>query len=102
MSRFKGLFEATKQTENKTTEKITDKKKPTTKNKSIPASPPPAKPVKREKGSGKSSNPNYVQSLAYIKRDTLKNVQRLLFDIPELDYSDLVETLLTDWIKKQK
>ena len=51
---------------------------------------------------GKSSNPDYAQALAYVKRTTLKSVKRELLDETNLDFSELVEKLLTDWLKNKK
>lgn len=47
---------------------------------------------------GKRSNPDYVQVGAYIKRLTDKAVKRLLIDNDEMDFSELVESLLVQWI----
>lgn len=101
-SRFKGMFEAAKEVDLKAEKKVPEKKKTPTEKKTVALSPTQIKLSKREKGSGKSSNPDYVQALAYVKKETLKNVQRTLFEIPEMDYSDLIESLLADWLKKQK
>lgn len=46
---------------------------------------------------GKRSNPDYEQVTAYIRRDTHRNVKRALLD-KEQDFSDLVESLLAQWL----
>lgn len=48
---------------------------------------------------GKSSNPNYQQVLSYVRRDTYKAVRRQLLDESNSDFSELVETLLSNWLK---
>lgn len=50
---------------------------------------------------GKSSNADYTQVLTYIRRDTHRQIKKVLIDDPdERDLSDLVEELLSDWLKK--
>ncbi len=50
---------------------------------------------------GKSSNNDYTQVLTYIRRDTHRQIKKVLIDdIEERDLSDLVEELLSDWLKK--
>jgi hypothetical protein len=102
-SRFKGIFDTAKETENKPEEKfqpITKTEKIQKKIDIIPVIVP--NQLTRKKGTGKSSNPDYTQALAYVRKDTLQNVREKLFYDPSQDFSDLVETLLFDWIKKQK
>ncbi len=101
-SRFKGIFDTAKETETKTIEKAIPSAK--TKSEKKTATPSPIIPdkVTRKKGTGKSSNPEYTQALAYVKKDTLNKVRGFLFYDPSQDFSDLVEMLLSDWIKKQK
>lgn len=60
---------------------------------------PPLETKKRI--AGKSSNAAYAQVLTYIKRDTHREVKKaLLDDKNDRDLSELVEELLTDWLKK--
>ncbi len=50
---------------------------------------------------GKSSNADYTQVLTYIRRDTHRRIKKVLIDDPdERNLSDLVEELLSDWLKK--
>ncbi|MBA2621036.1 MAG: hypothetical protein H0U87_07540 [Acidobacteria bacterium] len=50
---------------------------------------------------GKSSNADYTQVLTYIRRDTHRQIKKVLIDDPdERNLSDLVEELLSDWLKK--
>jgi signal recognition particle GTPase len=53
------------------------------------------------KKTGKSSNADYTQVLTYIRRNTHRQIKKILIDDPdERDVSDLVEELLSDWLKK--
>jgi hypothetical protein len=56
---------------------------------------------KNLKKSGKSSNENFTQVLTYIRKETHKKTKKVLIDDPEeRDLSDLVEQLLSEWLKK--
>lgn len=98
----------------------TGKKSPKTTNKATKRSPEKANPViskqspKASKTTtveaietaparmrGKRSDPAYTQAPAFIRKDTYKAVKiALLNDERKLDYSDLVEELLTAWLKR--
>ena len=56
---------------------------------------------KRRKSSGKRTDPDFKQVGAYIRKDTYLQIQRLLLEQPDKDFSDLVEELLTDYLIKQ-
>ncbi|MGB3691776.1 MAG: hypothetical protein WA999_03540 [Spirulinaceae cyanobacterium] len=76
MSKFKGIFDAAKDKEEK---------------------PSP----KKGRPKGKRSNPNYEQVSAYIKKQTYTKVKiALLEQGKEQDFSELVETLLNEWLSK--
>jgi hypothetical protein len=49
---------------------------------------------------GKRSDPSYTQITAYIKKDTHENVMREIYKRQE--FSELIEELLTDWMKAKK
>lgn len=52
---------------------------------------------------GKRSHPDYTQAPAFIRKDTYKAVKiALLHDDSGLDYSDLVQHLLTAWLANRK
>ncbi len=52
---------------------------------------------------GKRSHPDYTQAPAFVRKDTYKAVKiALLNDERGLDYSDLVEELLTAWLENKK
>lgn len=47
---------------------------------------------------GKRSDPDYTQITAYIKKNTHEDVMRKIYKRQE--FSELLEDLLTDWMKK--
>ncbi len=52
---------------------------------------------------GKRSHPDYTQAPAFVRKDTYKAVKiALLNDERGLDYSDLVEELLTAWLTNKR
>ncbi len=58
------------------------------------------KKMGRPGGKGKSSNPDYEQVTAYIKRDTHRRVKiAMLQNDTDGDFSDLVQRLLDDYLK---
>ena len=61
----------------------------------------PAKKRHRKK-TGKRSDPNYELVGALIPKELHKEVKKLLLDESELDYSSLVEQLLSKWVKAKK
>jgi hypothetical protein len=54
----------------------------------------------RPKG-GKSSNPEFVQVTAYVEESVHLAVKKALLDVKNLDFSDLVNDLLTKWVKSR-
>lgn len=100
-SRFKNIFDTAKETEITTPKKSNEKIKREVKEEKVLPTALPTPPL-RKKGNGKSSNPDYIQALAYLKKDTLRQVKEKLFYNPSQDFSDLVENLLSEWLKKQK
>ena len=63
-----------------------------------PFAPPLAK--KRGRPSGKRSDREFVQTTAYIHKDTHRNVKiALLKSGTDQDFSELVDTLLAEWLK---
>lgn len=64
--------------------------------------PPPA-PVEKERPVAKSKDPDYVQALAYIKRDTYGDVKSILLkEKLGRDYSDLVQALLERYVEENE
>ena len=49
---------------------------------------------------GKRSDPDYTQITAYIRKETHENVMRQIYKRQE--FSELLEELLTDWMKNKK
>ncbi len=59
----------------------------------------------RPKGSGKGkrSSDEFMQAGAYVRRDTHREVMiELMREGKRQDFSDLVETLLSEWLKGRK
>jgi hypothetical protein len=53
--------------------------------------------------SGKRSDPDFVQTTAYVRGDTYRDVRIALLQEGEgREYSELVEELLSEWLKKRK
>lgn len=62
-------------------------------------------PATRQRGrpaTGKRSDPDFEQVTVYLRRQTHLEIKRaLLGRADRLDFSDLVETLLQDWLTSQ-
>ena len=93
-SRFKELFEEVKQEEKAPAVKST--KKPTQK---APESTDPV--IKPAKLKGKRNNPEYTGAFAYIPGKLHEDVKVKLLRKKDLDFSGLVEKLLSDWLHNQ-
>ncbi len=64
-----------------------------------PAPEPPA----AKRAPGKRSDPDYEQVTAYLRKQTYRKVKMaLLEEDSERQFSDLVEDLLTGWLKRRK
>jgi hypothetical protein len=65
----------------------------------------PAKPVDRRKPGrpkgGKSSDPEFVQTTAYVEEAVHIAVKKVLLDMKGTDYSSLVNDLLKKWVKSR-
>jgi CO dehydrogenase/acetyl-CoA synthase alpha subunit len=48
---------------------------------------------------GKRSNPDFTQITAYVKKDTHEAVMRRIYK--ELELSELIEGLLSNWLNEQ-
>lgn len=54
-----------------------------------------------ERRRGKSSDPEYRQVSAWVRKDTYKTVKdRLQVDFNEKEFSELVQELLADWLER--
>jgi hypothetical protein len=60
-----------------------------------------ALPAKRGRKPAKHSDPNYVQMTVYVPR-TLRNSVKACLAEHEMEFSGLVEGMLSDWLTKQK
>ncbi|WP_422932236.1 hypothetical protein [Singulisphaera sp. PoT] len=71
----------------------------------LPASEiPKATPSKRKPGRpkvGKSSNPEFVQTTAYVEEAVHIAVKKALLDVKDMDFSELVNDLLKKWVKSR-
>ncbi len=47
----------------------------------------------------KSSNPDYTQITAYIRKDTYTAVKRKLLDQENPEFSETLERLLREWLE---
>lgn len=56
-------------------------------------------PEEQTKRVGKRSDPEYTQITAYVKKNTHNDVMRKIYKRQE--FSELIEELLIDWLKKQ-
>ena len=60
----------------------------------------PAVKLRERRAGGKSSDPDYVQISAYIRKETHKATRKLLLD-EDKDMSELVEELLHQWVSSR-
>ena len=90
MSKFKGLLDAKRTSESTLPEERT-------------LNPTPAKnaePPRRGRPAGKRSNPEFVVTPVYIRKQTHAEARiKLLQEGSKQDMSELVEELLSEWLK---
>ncbi|MTF40321.1 hypothetical protein GGC33_15485 [Cyanobacterium aponinum 0216] len=61
------------------------------------------KVTKKGRPKGKRSNPDFEQVTAYVRKDTYRQTKIALLNREDkLDFSDLVEQLLNEWLSTQK
>lgn len=88
------------QSNNQNGSESTNKKKSTDNTNKTPDSIDNSKQPERKLG--KRSDPDYFQSAVYIKKETHRQAKIALLQQNDFeDYSDLVEHLLSQWIKEQ-
>ena len=64
---------------------------------------PEAPARRRGRPTGKRSDPDFEQTTAYIRKETHRKVKIALLQEGEgREYSELVEDLLSEWLKTQK
>lgn len=94
-SKFKNIFDQAKEREPETPAKETPHPSP-----ALSVMPSPEK--KRGRPSGKRSDADYVQVTAYIQKDTHRDVKiALLKTSTDKDFSELVDSLLANWLKSR-
>lgn len=91
MSKFEGIFSAKPLEAKKTASKQPEKPKMRDKTEIK---------TKKDKRVGKRSHPDYAQVTAYVRKDTHDEVMRSIYKRRE--FSELVEELLIEWLKKAK
>ena len=101
MSKFKALFEEAKQQDQSTNEKKERKKVSIQREKASGIAVSTAA-VKAPRVKGRRSDPNYIGAFAYIPAKLHDEVKIKLFRRKDLDFSGLVENLLTQWVEEQK
>lgn len=61
--------------------------------------PEPSAPTSgRSRARGKRSNPDYEQVGCYLPKTLYRDVKRKLIDDPDRDFSDLIASLLEEWL----
>lgn len=97
MSKFKDILSAAKDIHND------QPKENQNQDQTIQFSQKDNKVTKKGRSKGKRSNPDFEQVTAYVKKDTYRQTKiALLNGEDKLDFSDLVEQLLTEWLSTQK
>jgi hypothetical protein len=93
MSKFKDLFQEAKRKEQSPAKQPAKRtvKKAATKT-----------PIVRARTTGRRSNPSYIGVFAYIPKTINEDVKEKLFKRKDLDFSSLVEELLSQWLSKQR
>jgi hypothetical protein len=69
-----------------------------------PAPPKPRAALKNGRGrpaTGKRSDPDYETTTVFLRRDTKTAAAKLLIDDRDNDLSDVLEKLLSGWVKRQ-
>ncbi|BAZ47348.1 hypothetical protein NIES4102_43940 (plasmid) [Chondrocystis sp. NIES-4102] len=65
---------------------------------SSPSKIDPPQERKPRASQGKRTNPDFKQVGAYVRKDTYLQIQRLLLEQPDKDFSDLVQELLSTYL----
>lgn len=95
-SQFEELFKARN-------EDKSPAKKKAAKSKREVAAPPPQPETEVALPLAKSKNSDFEQTLIYLKKNTKKEVKKVLLDDAlSRDFSDLVGELLSQWLENQK
>lgn len=63
----------------------------------------PTNPRRVGRPNAKRSDPDFVQTTAYVRKQTHRAVKiALLVEGQEREYSELIESLLADWLKSKR
>jgi hypothetical protein len=100
MSKYKGLIEDIKEKQAGSAEPAPPSPAPLPSASEIPKQSTDKRKPGRPKG-GKSSNPEFVQTTAYVEETVLISVKKALLDVKDLDFSSLVNDLLKKWVKSR-
>lgn len=101
MSKFRGVLDAARGREQEEGDAPTAAARKGTRKK--PTSSPPSA-IKRGRGrpTGKRSDPDFEQVTSYIRRQTYANVKiELIREGQRREFSELVEELLSKWLKSR-
>ncbi len=94
MSKFKDILSAAKDIDNDQPKENQDQ--------TIQISQKENKVTKKGRSKGKRSNPDFEQVTAYVRKDTYRRTKIALLNTEDkLDFSDLVEQLLAEWLSTQ-
>jgi hypothetical protein len=101
MSKFKALFEEAKQ-QDQSTDENKEKKKVSSRGEKASSIAASTAPIKSSRVKGRRSDPSYIGAFAYIPAKLHEEVKIKLFIRKDLDFSGLVENLLSQWLAEQK
>jgi hypothetical protein len=100
MSKYKGLMEDIKERQGGGSEPPPPSPAPPIEAARTPKAIIPKRKAGRPKG-GKSSDPDFVQTTAYVEEAVLIAVKKSLLDDRSMDFSSLVNDLLKKWVKSR-
>lgn len=100
MSKFKNILDAANKPEDK---EAVDEEVKAVKKTLPPIVDEKSQPAKKGRPKGKRSNPDFEQVTAYVRSKTYRQTKIALLQQEELeDFSELVEELLSEWLREQK
>ena len=104
MGKYKGLLDDIKEKQAGAAPAATEPPPPSPAPLPAASEPPKASAEKKKPGrpkGGKSSNPEFVQTTAYVEEAVHIAVKKALLDLKGMDYSGLVNDLLKKWVKSR-
>lgn len=97
MSKFDQILDAAKGRDKSSTKKSSKSSQKTERQNDAPAK------RRGRPATGKRNDPEFDQTTAYVRKDTYRAVRiALIEEGEERDYSELVEELLSKWLKSRK